>query len=155
MGQLQGRHAEQRSGLAAGYRSDDEKGLRGGGDGEWKGGIGGLVGDVFVAGEEAQEGTTVEGGVVADGAAEHGIPGLQGIKDGALGRPGGDIEQELALDAGEGAEMGGEVDADLHDALRIVAGWGRVHGSVWTSTERTAGRSRTMGDQVSPASGEA
>ena len=29
------------------------------------------------------------------------------------------------------------------------------HASVWTSTESTAGRSRTMGDQVSPASAEA
>ena len=29
------------------------------------------------------------------------------------------------------------------------------HGSVCTSTETTAGRSRTIGDQVFPASGEA
>ena len=48
---------------------------------------------------------------------------------------------DLAVDARQRAQMGGQHDAD--------------HGSVWTSTDSTAGRSRTIGAQLSPASAEA
>ena len=53
-----------------------------------------------------------------------------------------DRERHLARrHARQLTEVGGQVDAD--------------HGRVWTSTERTAGRSRMIGAQVSPASGDA
>src|SRR4029077_11063780 len=40
---------------------------------------------------------------------------------------------------------------EIHKSLR----WGWTHTSVCTSTESTPGRSRTIGDQLSPASAEA
>ena len=49
-----------------------------------------------------------------------------------------ELERHLAADARQCPQMEREHDAD--------------HGSVWTSTDRTAGRSRTMADQLSPAS---
>src|SRR6266851_403514 len=51
------------------------------------------------------------------------------------------VELHLAADARQSPQMWREYDSD--------------HGSVWTSTESTAGRSRTMGAQLSPASAEA
>jgi hypothetical protein len=66
-------------GLAAGDGSDDEKGF-GGGDDRWRErGIGRLVREIFVAGEEAEEGAALAGGVVADGSAELGEPELDGV----------------------------------------------------------------------------
>ena len=52
-----------------------------------------------------------------------------------------DLELHLAVDVRQRAQMRREHDSD--------------HGSVWTSTDRTAGRSRTMGAQLSPASADA
>ena len=52
-----------------------------------------------------------------------------------------DVDGHLAVDARQRPQMRGKDDAD--------------HGSVWTSTESTAGRSRTIGAQVSPASADA
>ena len=43
------------------------------------------------------------------------------------------MRPHLALNVSEGSQMEGQHDAD--------------HGSVWTSTETTGGRSRTMGAQ--------
>src|SRR5207249_1010663 len=41
---------------------------------------------------------------------------------------------------------------DAYEAACSVLKSTQDHGSVWASTERTAGRSRTIGFQVSPAS---
>jgi len=38
------------------------------------------VRDVFHVGEEAQEGAALEGDVVADGAAELGVEGFEGVE---------------------------------------------------------------------------
>jgi hypothetical protein len=81
-------------------------------------------------------------GVVADGPAKHGVGGLDGVEDGTLGDRPFDLDAHLALDPGQHAKVRGEEDPD-------------GHAMVWASTERTAGRSRTMGDQLSPASREA
>ena len=51
------------------------------------------------------------------------------------------LKLDLAADVRQRPQMGREHDAD--------------HGSVWTSTDSTAGRSRTMGAQLSPESAEA
>ena len=74
--------------------------------------VGGLVGEIFLAGEEADQGTALFGGLVADGAAEHGIFVFEGVQDRALGDRRGNIQLDLAIDAGEVAEMMGEDDAD-------------------------------------------
>src|SRR5205823_177714 len=47
-------------------------------------GVGRLVGEVFFAGEEAQEGAALLGVVVADGAAQHGIAGFERVQHRAL-----------------------------------------------------------------------
>ena len=52
-----------------------------------------------------------------------------------------DVELDFAGDLREGAQVRRELHPD--------------HRRVWTSTERTAGRSRTIGAQESPASAEA
>ena len=70
------------------------------------------MGEIFLTGEKADQGATLFGGLIADGAAEHGIFLLEGVEDGALGDGSGHIEMDFAIDAGEGAEMMGEDDAD-------------------------------------------
>ena len=102
--------------------------------------VGGVVAEVLFAGEEADEGAALLRRVVADGAAEDGVAGLERVEDRRDGDGRGDVEMHLAVDLGERAEMLGQRDAD--------------HRSVCTSTESTAGRSRTMGAHESPASAE-
>src|SRR6266850_1361255 len=74
--------------------------------------------------------------------AQHRIGGLERIEDRPLRRDAVDVELHLAVDARERPQMRREDNADDHD-------------SVWSSTETTEGRSRTMGSQLSPASAEA
>ena len=75
--------------------------------------VGGQVGPVFVADEEAEEGAALFGDVVADGVAEHGVGGLEGVEDGGDGGGGGDVEGGLVGgEVGEAAEVEGEIDAD-------------------------------------------
>jgi hypothetical protein len=62
--------------LASGYGSENDEGFLGGEDGFGERCVGGEVGPVFFADEEAKEGAALFGGVVADGAAEHGVAGL-------------------------------------------------------------------------------
>ena len=99
------------------------------------------MGQVLLAGEEAHERAAALGGGVADGAAQRRVAGLEGVEHGALRNRTLDRELHLTLDPGQGLQVRGEHDAD--------------HGSVWTSTDSTAGRSRTMGAQRSPASPDA
>ena len=71
--------------LAAGNGPDDDKRLLSGCDrvGQW--GVRRLMGQIFLAGEESQEGTALLRDVVADGSAQHGIAGLERVEDRALG----------------------------------------------------------------------
>ena len=62
--------------------------------------------------EEPDEGAALLGDLVADGAAEHRIAGFEGVEDAALGRGPLDFELDLAFDAGEGAQVEGDDDAD-------------------------------------------
>jgi hypothetical protein len=71
--------------LAAGDGSDDDEGLFAGCDGFGQWCVGRLVREILLAGEEAQEWTALQRDLVADGAAQHGIAGLEGVEDGALG----------------------------------------------------------------------
>jgi len=99
------------------------------------------MGKVLAAGKEAQEGPTRLRDVVAYRTAQYGVATLEGVNDGALCDGRRKVEFDFAADAREPAQVRWQHDAN--------------HGSVWTSTESTAGRSRTMGDHVSPASEEA
>ena len=100
-----------------------------------------FVGQVFLASEEPEQWSALMGDVVADGAAQHRIAGFERVEDRALRDGGRDVERHLALDLGEVSQVEWQFDSD--------------HDSVWTSTENTAGRSRTMGNQRSPPSAEA
>src|SRR5438067_233807 len=131
---------DSRGDSAAGDGADDEERLGAAFDSGWHRFVGGIVGEIFLTREEAQERAPLPGGVVADGAAQHGMTRLQRIQDRVDGDGALDLERHLAVDVREPAQMSRQLYAD--------------HGSVWTSTESTAGRSRTMGFQLSPASGE-
>src|SRR6267142_212820 len=126
-----------RNKLSAGDGSDDDQGLGAACDGGWHRFVGGIVREIFLAREEAQERAPLPRSVVADGAAQHGMTRLERIQDRVDGDGSLDLERHLAVDVRELAQMSRQRNAD--------------HGSVWTSTESTAGRSRTMGFQLSPA----
>lgn len=65
--------------LAASYSSYHDKGFRAGGDCVGQGGVRWLMGQIFFAGEEAEEGPALERAVLADGAAQHGIAGFERV----------------------------------------------------------------------------
>ena len=124
--------------MAAGNGPDNAKRLRAAGHGLGQGRVGRFVGQIFYAGEEAQERPPLLGGVVADGAAQDGVARLQRIEQRPLcGRP-ANFDRDLRARPGQGAQVVGDDDAN--------------HGSACTSTDSTAGRSWTMVCQVSPPS---
>lgn len=98
---------------AAGDGSEDDEGLGAGDDGGRKRRVGGIVGEILLAGEEAQEVTALVGDVVADGSSEHGVTGLQHVKDGGDGDGCGNYESDLDAGSGERAEVLGEFNADM------------------------------------------
>ena len=100
-----------------------------------------FVGQVQFAGEEPDERAPRPAVVVADRAAQHRVARLQRVQHRSLGDRPVDLEFHLAVDVRERPQVCGEHHPD--------------HDSVWTSTDSTAGRSRTIGAQVSPASAEA
>src|SRR6266550_8441489 len=75
-------------------------------------GVGRLVGEVFFAGEEAQERAALLGDVVADGAAQHGIARLERVQHRALRGRTLDLERHLAADMRQVSEMEGEDNSD-------------------------------------------
>ena len=77
--------------------------------------------------------------MVADRSAQHGIAGLERVEDRALRDRALDLDAHLAADVRQRPQMRREHDSN--------------HGSVCTSTESTAGRSRTMGAQLSAGVG--
>ena len=98
------------------------------------------VGQILLTGEEPHKRPAPLRAVVADGATQHRIAGFEGIEDRALRHGAFDMELHLALNARQCPQMGRQHNAD--------------HGSVWTSTDNTGGRSRTRGVQLSPALAE-
>src|SRR6059036_509647 len=127
--------------LAAGHGTHDQKRLCAHRDRVGQRGIRRFVGQILLAGEEAHERPAPLRDVVADRPAQHRIAGLERVEDRALRDPTLDVELHLAVDVRQLPQMCREHHAD--------------HGSVWTSTESTAGRSRTMGAQLSPVSADA
>src|SRR5439155_15774865 len=126
--------------LAAGHGAHDQKGLGAERDRVGQRGVRRLVGQILLAGEEPHERPALLCDLVADRPAQHGIAGLEGVEERALRGRTLDVELHLAVDARERPQMCRQHDPD--------------HGSVWTSTDTTDGRSRTMAFQLSPASAD-
>ncbi len=75
--------------------------------------------------------------MIANCTAQHWIPGLERVEDRSLRSQAFDIKLHFAVNPRECAQMGWQQNT--------------YHCSVCTSTDRTAGRSRTIGFQLSPA----
>ena len=117
---------------------------------------------IFFAGEETQEWPALLRDVVADGAAEHRILGFKRVEYRPLCNLTFDLKPDIAANLGKGSQVWRECDSDhggphvlwtLQATFRQPARFAQAR--VCTSTESTAGRSRTMGAQLSPASEEA
>ena len=70
------------------------------------------MGQILLAGKEAEEGAAFLGDVVADGAEEHGVARFERVEDGARGDRAFDFERDFAGDLSESAEMRGKDDLD-------------------------------------------
>ena len=79
--------------------------------------------------------------MISNRASEHGVTCFERIQDRPLRDRSHNIELNFALDMCKLSQMRGQYNSN--------------HGSVWTSTESTAGRSRTIGAQLFPESGDA
>lgn len=116
--------------------ADDEEGLAAGRDGLWQRRIRRFVREILFACEEPHERPAGERLLVADRAAERRIARFERVEEGALcGRP---LEIELHL------------VADACQRLQMLRKDHAHHDTVCTSTDRTAGRSRTIGAHVFP-----
>jgi len=126
--------------LATRHRGDDQVRFLTHGDllGQQRVGLG--VRQVLLAGEEPDERPPLAAVLVTYRAAQHRVPGLQRVEHRALGHLARDRQLNLAVDSGQGAQVRRKHEPD--------------HGKVWTSTESTRGRSRTIGAQLSPESAE-
>ena len=95
----------------------------------------------LLSGEEPHEGAPLFGDMVAKGTAQHRIAGLQRVEHGALRGLPLHVKLHFARDVRQYPQMRRKLNPD--------------HWSVCTSTDSTAGKSRTMGAQLSPASADA
>src|ERR1035441_2190586 len=95
---------------------------------------------IFRTREESKERPALSGDVLADCPLQHRISQLQRVQHRSLRDRALDLEVHLTVDVRQRSEMPRQPHPN--------------HSSVWTSTERTAGRSRTIGAQLSPASDE-
>jgi len=128
--------------LTARNGADHQKGLLARDNRIRQGSVRRLMRQILFACEEAQERPALQRDVIADSATQHRILRFECVEYGAQRHRGLDFELHLSACFRQRAQMLGEFDSDLHD-------------SVCTSTEYTAGRSRTIGAQVSPASADA
>src|SRR5258707_244059 len=120
-------------------RPDHQEGLVARGDllRQWR--VRRVVRQIPRAREEAQERPALRRDMVANRPAQHRIPCLECVEyRRARERMAADIERDLAADLRQRLQVRPQHDAD--------------HGSACASTDNTAGRSRTMGAQLSPPS---
>jgi len=129
-----------RDSLSTRHSSYDEKRLHSGDNGIRQLCVRRFVREVFFAGEKSNERPPLQRHVVPNGSAQNRMAGFERIKDRANRNWRRHIEFHFALHASEIAQVKWKHDAD--------------HGSVCTSTDKTAGRSRTIGFHVSPLSAE-
>jgi hypothetical protein len=99
------------------------------------------MGPVFLAGEKPHERPSLSRSVIPERASERWIGTLQRVENRAQRGRAVDLQLHLAIHARQYPQMCRQHYSD--------------HGSVWTSTESTLGRSRAMGAQLSPALAEA
>src|SRR5487761_36807 len=131
--------------LAAGDGADDEKRLDARSDRCRQRGIRWLMGQIPCTGEKPQKWAAFLRYLVANRAAQHWIAGFEGVQDRTLSRMTLNLEFDVAANMRQRLQMRRQYHFDRR----------AHHGSVWTSTESTAGRSRTMGAQLSPAFADA
>ena len=81
------------------------------------------------------------GNVIANRSSQRGVAHLESVDHGPLRHSPFDVEHDLTVNSSERPEMVGKHDAN--------------HDNVWTSTDNTDGRSRTIGVHESPESAEA
>src|SRR5687767_12086210 len=99
------------------------------------------MGEILLAGKEPDVGPALLRDVVTDSAAQHRKFELEPVEDRSLRHLTLHFELYLAFDPRQRPQMSRKHDSD--------------HGSVCTSTESTGGKSRTIGCQLSPESGDA
>src|SRR5205823_1652092 len=97
-----------------------------------------LMRQILLTRKKSQKRSSLQRPMLANRPAKRRILSLQRIEHRPLRHRPGDVERHLTLDARQRSQMRRQFNPD--------------HASVWTSTDKTAGRSRTIGDQLSPAS---
>ena len=113
------------------HRRDDAERLGARDDRPGERHVGRIVRQVLLAAEEPHERPPLFGGLVADRPAEHRVLRLERVEHRALRDRRVHLQCHLAGHLGERLQMRGQHDPD--------------HGNVCTSTDSTAGRSRTIG----------
>jgi len=111
--------------LPAGDGPDDDERLLPGRDGVGERSVGRFVGEILFAGEEAQERPALLRDLVADGAAQHRIPGLESIKHRALRNRAFDVELHFVADVRQRPKVLRDGDSnhiELRDAARPFSG---------------------------------
>src|SRR5207253_1986746 len=101
----------------------------------------GFMRQIFLAGEESHKGSPLLGDMIPNGPLKRRVAGFKGVENRTLRYRRWNIQLHVAIYSRDGSQM------SRHHYQN--------HASVWTSTESTAGRSRTMGAQLSPASADA
>ena len=103
-----------------------------------------LVRDVFLAREEPNEWTPFQCAVIANRPAQNRIARFQRVEDGADRHRLANFKLNFALDSRQVPQVIWKDDTYHPVAYR----------SVWTSTDNTAGKSRTIGFQELPLSAD-
>src|SRR5580704_8674265 len=125
---------------AAGNRSDDQQRLAPRRNRFRQRYIGWLMREILLTSKETQKRPALSRDVIAYGPSQHRIAELKGIEHQPQRRWCFNLERHLAPCLRQRSQMLREDDSN--------------HGSVCTSTLSTAGKSRTIGFQLSPASAE-
>jgi hypothetical protein len=73
-----------------------------------------VITQILLTGKETDERSAFLGVVIADGAAEGGVFGFQGVEHRPLRDGRGDVEGHFASDFGEGAEVERQMNSDGH-----------------------------------------
>src|SRR3954451_1271329 len=95
---------------------------------------------ILTAGKKPQQWTALATNMIANGPTQHRIARLERVEDRASRHVAINLELHIPTHARERSQV-----CRQHN---------HNHVSVWTSTESTGGRSRTIGAPVSPPSGE-
>src|SRR5947209_17784939 len=97
--------------------------------------------NIFLTCKEPQKCSPLQRVVIADGPLQHRIPRLKRVEHRSQRDRTLDFKRQVAVNLRERSQMRRKYNSD--------------HDSVCTSTDSTAGRSRTIGFQLSPASADA